>query len=114
MRSQVIRRVITLRGIAPQTVALNLGLGRLYGRGINSHNGAIRYGEPQIGSRNNFTGYAAPPQLFTGYSAKRVATGAIKPTQPALPSTTSPDTLLQSPLSRAMATVGARQMAGGY
>lgn len=113
MRPQRIRRRITLNGVAPQTVALNLGLGRLYGHGINRRTGTIRYGQPAIGTRNNFTGYAFPPQLFTGYSAKRVATGAIRATPPALPSTTTPDTLLQSPLTRAMATVGARQMTGG-
>jgi hypothetical protein len=113
MRSQRLHRVITLRAIAPQAVALNLGLGRLYGRGINGRTGTVRYGAPAIGTRNNFTGYAFPPQLFSGYSAKRVAAGAIRVPTPALPSTTSPDSLLASPLSRAMATVGARQMQGG-
>ena len=110
MRSKRLHRVVTLRAIAPQTVALNLGLGRLYGRGINGRTGTVRYGAPAIGTRNNFTGYAAPPQLFIGYSAKRVATGAIRVPTPSYPSTTSPDTMANSPLVRAMATVGARQM----
>ncbi len=113
MRPLVQRRAITIRGVAPQTIALNLGLGRLYGRGVDGHAGAVRYGEPAIGTRAKYQGYVFPPQLFTGYSAKRVAGGAIKPVTPALPSTTTPQSLLNSPLTRAMATVGARQMAGG-
>lgn len=116
MRPQVIRYSTPVRAAAPQAVAIASGLGRLYGQAINGSvggNGAIRYGEPAIGDRRKFTGYVFPPQLFVGYSARRVAGGAIRNTPAGMPSTTAPASLLNSPLAKAMATVGARQMAGG-
>ncbi len=119
MRPLVITYRTRVRAAAPQAVAIASGLGWLYGKAINGSaggNGAIRYG---LGAgdiqaqRTSYPGYVFPPQIFTGHSAKRVAAGAIRNTPPGLPSTNVPDTVLGSPLARAMATVGARQMAGG-
>lgn len=115
MRPQVIEYRVPVHAAAPQAVALAVGLGWLHGKAINGSqdgNGFIRYGEPALGMRRKFTGYAFPPQIFTGYSARRVAGGAVRNQPASLPSTSTPDSLLRSPLQRAMATVGAAQLGG--
>lgn len=102
-----------VRWAAPQAIGQASSLGWLYGKAIAGDNGAVRYGAPGVwGNRSKYNGYAFPGQLFTGYSARRVATGAIRATPAGLPSTSSPDTLLSSPLSMAMRTVTVRQMQG--
>ena len=101
-----------VRWAAPQAIATALGLGWLYGKAIRGDNGAIRYGYPTFGDRAKYTGYAYPPQLFVGYSARRVAAGAIRVNAAGLPSSKSPGSLLNSPLKRATSTVTAQQIAG--
>ncbi len=119
MRPQVLTYRVRVRAAAPQAVAVASGLGWLYGKAVNGSaggNGAIRYGAGPgdiQAQRTGFTGYVFPPQIFTGHTARRVAGGAIRATPAGLPSTSGTDTLLGSPLARAMATVGARQMSGG-
>lgn len=109
---------VPVRAAAPQAVAQAVGLGWLFGKAINGSeggNGAIRYGGGPgdiQAQRSNFTGYAFPPQIFKGYSARRVAAGAIRNMPASMPSTSTPDSLLASPLQRAMAAVGASQLAG--
>jgi hypothetical protein len=101
-----------VRWAAPQAIGQASALGWLQGKAIAGDNGAIRYGYPTIGTRAKFNGYAFPGQLFLGYSARKVAGGSIRLTPGALPSTSSPDTLLSSPLQMAMRTVTVRQMQG--
>ena len=115
MRPRVLRYTVRVRAAAPQAVAIATGLAWLHGKAINGSpggNGAIRYGYPAIGTREKFQGYASPPQIFSGYTAKRVAGGAIRLTPAGLPSTSAPVSVLSSPLVRAMATVGSAQMSG--
>lgn len=101
-----------VRAAAPQAVALARALGALFGRGINGQAGTVRYGYPAIGDRAKYAGYAIPPQLFTGFDPRKVAAGAFRGTPGALPSTSSPTTLLNNPLQRSMATVTDQQLAG--
>jgi hypothetical protein len=62
--------------------------------------GTVRYGQPSIGTRGKYLGYANPPQLFTGYDPRKVAAGTFRGAPGALPSTTSPVTALNNPLQR--------------
>ncbi len=111
MRPRVVTYHTPVRASAPQAVAIALGLGWLYGKAIRpGQNGTTRYGYPGIGQRNKYAGYVTPPQIFTGYSAARVAGGAIRATPAAYPSTTTPAAAAASPLTRALATVGSSQM----
>ena len=101
-----------VRWAAPQAIAQARGLGWLFGKAIRGDNGAVIYGYPALGTRQKFTGYAYPGQLFIGYSARRVAGGAIRVTPSGLPSTSSTVTQLSSPLVQAMRTVTVGQMTG--
>lgn len=111
MRPRVTIYRTPVRAAAPQAVAIAAGLGRLFGRGINGRTGTIRYGYPSMSAqRTKYAGYVNPPQLFIGYTAKRVAGGAIRATPPAIPTSTQPWSLTGSPLMQAMATVSAGQL----
>lgn len=111
MRPQVTTYRTRVHAAAPQAVAIATGLGRLFGRAIRGHNGAIRYGYPSMSTqRTKYAGYADPPQMFIGYTAKRVAGGAIRATPPAIPTSTQPYSLTGSPLMQAMANVTAGQL----
>jgi hypothetical protein len=112
MRPQVTRFKVPVRWAAPQAIAVASGLGWLHGKAIAGDNGRILYGYPQIGMREKYQGYAFPAQLFTGYTARRVATGAIRVHTGGLPSTASPASTLASPLVMAMRTVTVGQMQG--
>lgn len=112
MKPRVTTYRTRVRWAAPQAIATAIGLGWLYGKAIRGDNGAVRYGYPAMGDRNKFAGYAYPPQIFTGYTAKRVAAGAVRVNAAGLPGTKSPASLLNSPLKRATATVTARQIGG--
>jgi len=101
-----------VRAAAPQAIGIARALGAMLGRGINGHTGTIRYGYPALGDRNKFAGYANTPQLFMGYDPMKVARGAFRGAPGALPSTSNPTTLLNSPLQASMATVTAGQLAG--
>jgi hypothetical protein len=101
-----------VRWAAPQAIAQATGLGWLFGKAIRGDNGFVRYGYPALGTRAKFTGYAFPGQLFIGYTARRVAGGAIRVTPSGLPSTSSADSQLASPLVQAMRTVTVGQMTG--
>lgn len=104
---------VKVRAAAPQAIAIARGLGALFGRAINGRtNGAVRYGYPAIGTRAKYAGYAFPPQLFRGYDPRKVAAGAFRGAPGALPSTSSPTTLLNNPLQASMATVTTQQLAG--
>lgn len=113
MRPKVTTYRTPVRWAAPQAIALALGLGNLHGRGIRGQTGHITYGYPGLGTRAKFTGYVFPPQIFTGYSARRVAAGAIRSSPASMPSSKSPASLLNSPLKRATMTVTASQLLGG-
>lgn len=96
----------------PRAIGLARGIGQLYGRGINGQAGTVRFGYPAIGTRTKFQGYANTPQLFRGYSPRKVAAGSFRGVPGSLPSTSNPSTLLNSPLQNAMATVTLQQMQG--
>lgn len=104
---------VPVRWAAPQAISLARVLGWLFGKAIAGDNGAIRYGGPGDiqANRTAFKGYAFPAQMFTGYSATRVAGGRARVAHPSFPATGSarPDTVLQSPLNRAMEAVTAAQ-----
>jgi hypothetical protein len=101
-----------VRWAAPQSIAQAVGLGWLYGKAIRGDNGHVIIGYPALGTRQKFTGYAFPGQLFIGYSARRVAGGSIRVTPSGLPSTSSSAGQLASPLVQAMRTVTVGQMTG--
>ncbi len=109
MRPRAVIYRTVVRAAAPQAVATALGLGWLHGKAIRGDAGAVRSGYPALGARNKYAGYAAPPQIFTGYSARRVAGGAVRAGGAGLPSANAPPTVLSSPLSAAMATVTSMQ-----
>lgn len=103
-----------VRWAAPQATGMARALGWLYGKAIAGDNGAIRYGGGPgdlQAQRSAYTGYAFPPQLFTGYDPRKVAAGAIRATPAAYPATTTPAGVLSSPLARAMESVTAAQHA---
>lgn len=113
MKPKVITYIVRVRAAAPQAVAIAAGLGQLYGRGINGRAGTVRYGYPGLSTqRAKYAGYVTPPQLFKGYTARRVAGGAIRRAGPRYPDTSAPVSA-GSPLARAMATVSASQITGG-
>jgi hypothetical protein len=116
MQPQVVGYRTPVRASAPQAVAIALGLGWLYGKAIRpGQNGATRYGYPSISTqRAKYAGYVTPPQIFTGYSARRVAAGSVRATQAAYPSTSTPAAAAASPLSRTLQMVGNDQMARGH
>ena len=101
-----------VRWAAPQAIAIARGLGWLHGRAIKGDNGHITIGYPSIASRQKYAGYVFPGQLFIGYTARRVATGAIRVTPSGLPSTSSSASTLASPLMQAMQNVTPGQMTG--
>lgn len=101
-----------VRWAAPQAIAISRGLGWLYGKAIKGDNGHILIGYPAIASRQKYAGYVFPPQLFIGYSARRVAGGAIRVTPNGLPSTSNTAATLGSPLVQAMQNVTTGQMTG--
>lgn len=102
-----------VRAAAPQAVGLALAAARRILGPAMRGTGAVRYGYPQIGTRAKYAGYANTPQLFLGYSPRKVAAGTFRGSPGSLPSTNSPTTLLNSPLQRSMATVTDYQLAGG-
>jgi len=112
MRPKVTTYAVPVHEAAPQAIAIARGLGWLHGKAIKGDNGAVRYGWPAIGTRNNFTGYAFPPQIFTGYDPRRVAGGAVRVSTPALSTSTTPVSENYSPLQQAMANVTGYQMPG--
>lgn len=112
MKPQVQTYTTRVRAAAPQAIAIAQGLGRLFIRGVDGQTGTVRYGYPAIGTRAKYQGYAFPPQLFRGYDPRKVARGAFRGTPGALPSTSSPTTLMNNPLQNAMATVTTQQLAG--
>jgi hypothetical protein len=101
-----------VRWAAPQAIAIARGLGWLHGKAIKGDNGSILIGYPAIASRQKYAGYVFPGQLFIGYSARRVAAGAIRVTPNGLPSTSNTASTMSSPLVQAMANVTAGQMTG--
>ena len=96
----------------PVSVYSAVALGDLYGRGINGHAGhiATESGRPwKPGKTPNpatgFTGYAQPPQLFTGWNpAYQTQTGTPLRDPSGLPGTSLP-LGSASPLDTAMATI---------
>jgi hypothetical protein len=101
-----------VRWAAPQAIAIARGLGWLHGKAIKGDNGGILIGYPAIASREKYAGYVFPGQLFIGYSARRVAGGAIRVTPSGLPSTSSTAAQLASPLAQAMRNVTTGQLTG--
>lgn len=90
VKPEVVHYSVPVREAHPFSQAIASALGRLYGRGINGHAGAVRYGYPAIGTRDRFGGYVFPPQLFIGWNPNRVASGTIRPTPGGLPGTQAP------------------------
>lgn len=112
MRPQTTVYRTPVRWAAPQAIAIARGLGWLHGKAIKGDNGTIRIGYPAIYSREKYAGYAFPGQLFIGYTARRVAAGAIRVTPSGLPSTSSTAAQLASPLAQAMRNVTSSQLTG--
>lgn len=100
---------VPVRAAAPQAIALARGLARAFTQPSLRGTGAVRYGYPGIGMREKFGGYANSPQLFLGYSPHKVAAGAFRGAPGALPSTSSPTSLLNNTLLRAVATITEQQ-----
>ena len=113
MKGQVTVYRVPVRWAAPQATGLAKALGWLHGKAIAGDNGAVRYGGPGSiqAQRTFYTGYAFPPQLFTGYDPRKVAAGAIRNTPGAFPATSTPAGVLGSPVSRALEAVTAAQHA---
>jgi hypothetical protein len=96
----------------PVSVVSAIALGDLYGRGISGHAGTIatETGRPgRAGAAANpatgFTGYAQPPQLFTGWNpAAQKDTGTPLRDPVGLPGTSLP-LGSGSPLDSAMAQI---------
>lgn len=110
-RPRIRVNIVPVWGPHPVSVASALALGDLYGRGISGHAGTISTGA----SRNDagrsanpatgFTGYAQPPQLFTGWNPdyqRHVGTPLKDPI--GLPGTSAPSGGA-SPLDSAMAQI---------
>ncbi len=94
-----------VRASAPQAIGMAASLARLFTAPSLRGAGTVRYGQPALGTRGKFLGYAQPPQLFTGYDPRKVAGGTFRGAPGALPSTTGPVTALNSPLQRAVANL---------
>lgn len=113
MRGRVEHYRVPVRWADPRALSMARALGWLHGKAIAGDNGAVRYGAAGSISaqRTYFTGYAFPPQIFTGYDARRVAGGRARVAAPALPGAGGPQpaAVRQSPLSRAMESVTAAQ-----
>lgn len=105
MRARVQRFTVPVRWAAPQAIAQAVGLGWLYGKAIAGDNGAVRYGYPSISTRAKYAGYAFPPQLFTGYDARKVAAGAIRPDPASYPGDSVSPATASDPMSRALETI---------
>ena len=99
-----------VRAAAPQAIGMAGSLARLFTSVSLRGAGTVRYGQPAIGTRGKYAGYANPPQLFTGYDPRKVAGGTFRGNVGSLPSTSSPTTVLNSPLQRALANVSLTQM----
>jgi len=82
---------VPVRSPHPVAVWMANRLGRLYGRAIAGDNGAVRIGAPGIDSPAKYGGYVYPQQMFLGWNARAVASGAIKPGMSVgLPGTSAP------------------------
>lgn len=112
MKPRVQHYQTPVREAAPQAIAMAVALKRRITSVSLRGSGAIIYGYPDIGTRTKFAGYANTPQLFLGYSPSKVAAGAFRGSPGALPSTSSPATILNSPLQRSMAAVTDMQLGG--
>ena len=96
----------------PVSVASAVALGDLYGRGISGHAGTISTGASRTTTgraadpSTGFTGYAQPPQLFTGWNPKaQTSVGTpIRDGTGGLPATSLPAGS-GSPLDAAMAQI---------
>jgi hypothetical protein len=110
IKPQVDVYTVPVRAAAPQAFGIARMLGALFGRGINGNVGTIRYGSMDIGTRSNFTGYADPPQLFTGYDPRKVAAGTFRGQPQGLPNTAAPPSPMNDALMRSMATVTNAQL----
>lgn len=101
-----------VRWAAPQAIGQASALGYLHGKAISGDNGATRIGYPAIGLRSKYQGYGFPGQLFLGYTAGRVAGGAVRVNPGGLPATAGAQGQLASPLAQAMRTVTIGQIKG--
>jgi hypothetical protein len=106
-RQRTARVTVTVRQPHPVSQYMASALGSIYGRGINGHTGAFRYGAAGIATnRTKYGGYVYPPQMFIGWNPKRVAGGAIRYKPSALPAT-APNNPTDNPLQTAVATIAA-------
>jgi hypothetical protein len=106
LRPRVTNYMVPVHSRDPIGIAYEIALTNRDLRGTRS--GATRIGWPSLGLRNDFKGYAAPPQLFVGYSATKVAGGALKGSPGGLPGTQAPPGYI-SPLLAAAATISSAQ-----
>lgn len=96
----------------PVSVYMASALGNIYGRAIAGFNGAVVYGYPGLDTnKTNYQGYAAPQQMFMGWSPRRAAGGSILPTPSQLPATSPPATS-DNPLLSAVAMISAGDQDG--
>lgn len=105
MRPEVDIYRTPVRAAAPQAIGIARALARLFGAEDLRGAGTVRYGEPAPGTRHKYAGYANTPQLFIGYSPLKVAAGTVRNQPGALPSTSAPTTVLNSPLQRSLLIV---------
>jgi hypothetical protein len=90
IRPKVVHYAVPVHAAHPVSVGMISRLSALYARGINGNTGTIRYGYPQIGSREKFAGYAFPPQMFTGWNPRLAGAGTVRPTPGQLPGSQAP------------------------
>lgn len=96
----------------PVSVYMASALGQIYGKAIAGFNGAVVYGYPGMDTNvSAFKGYAAPQQMFTGYSPLRAAGGRVLLTPAQLPAT-SPPAAVDNPLMSAVETISAGSQSG--
>jgi len=106
-RQRTARVSVTVRQPHPVSQYMASALGEIYGRGINGHAGAFRYGTAGLATnRTKYGGYVYPPQMFVGWNPRRVAGGSIRYKPGSLPAT-APNDPNDNPLTNAVATIAA-------
>lgn len=101
------RRVSIVPAIHPIAAAMMGALdARLAVEDLAGGSGTVRYGYPDIGTRDKYAGYVYPQQMFLGWNPAKVAAGNVVPTIGGLPGTQAPPGPI-SPMLQAAMTVTA-------
>lgn len=116
MTRRIVPRVdhysVPVRAVSPQAAGLARRLAALLTAPAVIGAGTVRYGYPAPGTRAKYAGYADTPQLFVGYSPRRVAGGTFRGAPGGLPATSGPVNWGNAPLMRSMATLSSMQLGG--